>query len=122
VGSFQEGRAELARLLRDSLGRGWYVPEKPELPDVVAKPTILIERTRVERMPAAPKGHTIDTFSLYMIAARQQDENNLDELLEEVLDTLDALKVGWQTATRGDWKNQNPAYVINIPIAASRKD
>jgi hypothetical protein len=121
VGTFQEGRARLAELLQESLGKTWHVVDQPRTVDQIARPTIVLERDRVERAPGAPMGHTVDTFSLYMLDARTDDEDNLDVLLETVLDALDSIKAPWQSAARGVYKNQ-PGYVITLPLPARRKD
>jgi len=121
MGTFQDGRAVLAERLQESLGKSWSVIDQPRTVDQIARPTLVLERDRVERAPGAPIGHTIDTFSLYMLDARTDDEDNLDGLLEDVLDALDTIKAPWQSAARGVYKNQ-PGYVITLPIPARRKD
>ncbi len=121
MGTFHEGRAVLAERLQEALGKGWSVIDQPRSVDAIARPTLVLERDRVERAPGSPMGYTVDTFSLYMLDARTDDEDHLDALLEDVLDALDSIKAPWQSAARGVYRNQ-PGYVITLPLPARRKE
>lgn len=123
MGALAMARQQLAEALEAELGGAWDLfPDPNTLRDTITRPAIIISRSKVEPLPAAPVGHLLNTFTLSLIDNKTADEDHLDDLLSDLLDALqDVAQVTWTDATRATFNGTNPAYEITIQAPQHRK-
>jgi hypothetical protein len=116
-------RVDLGAALAGWLGEGYSVFPDVQPIDDVTKPTLLLVRTRVEKLPSAPMGAWLNTLALYVIVPQHAGEDALDQALEDVLEALDeAAETKWDSAERETWNDTNPAYAITLTTHSTRTD
>jgi hypothetical protein len=117
-------RNQLGDALSGALGKSWAVfPDPTTFRDTFTKPTLILERTKLEPLPEAPAAHGVwkDSLNLILVDNDTDNEDHLDELLEDVIEALDeVLGVRWLSAERGMYQ-LNPTYKITLSTTSTRE-
>ena len=125
MASTLNARNTLALALKPALGRKFNIFPAPSSLDTITKPTLVLVRNTVEKLPAAPGGHLLNTFGLWVICPltlTEKSEDALDDLLDEVTEALDEISAtNWTSADRDLWNETNPAYRITLTAHSRRK-
>jgi hypothetical protein len=93
--------------------------------DTIGRPTILIQRARIEPYPAAPKAFRLNRYRLMVIsptAVGPTAEDILDDLADEVADAIrDIPNADFEYAERFTYDSTNPAYDLFVVLADDRQ-
>lgn len=125
--SLAQARKDLGASLKTALGNTWAVFPDARSLDAISKPTLQLMRTKVGRLPEAPRsGWRVSTFELVVIAPSNASDDALEGYVEDVLDALDTLTdIAWDPAERGVWPSAaaatNPAYSITFTRNTNRE-
>ena len=114
-------RKDLGVKLGAALGKGWVIfPDEPPV-NTITKPTLILERAKVEHgvaMGLSKSTYTLVAISNQVIANSREDY--LDDLIDQVMGALDELTILWSTAERAVWNGTNPAYKITFTATNTR--
>lgn len=113
--TLQASRAELALILSTGLPEVDVIGY-PRSGDVPNARRIVIGTGKVEPAGVACAWRTAE-FDVWCITPYTEPgaaDDDLEQLLTDVLDVLDAAGVAWDTAERGVWTETNPAFRVTI--------
>lgn len=119
AGPFTQYRTDLAAALKTGLPREYQIFPAGTV-DSVTRPTLVLERTRIEKLPEAPITHLLNTFALTLICPATFSEDALDEAVQNVIDALDAPDIFYAEAIRGAY-NAQPSYQFTLTAPSNRK-
>ena len=103
-------RERAAAVIAVALGRGWGMISRPETVDTLDRKTCVLVQTSVEKKAIRAHQRTLDLY----VVTPGPDEAELERALDEVLEALDAAKIGWTVATRAVFQQQYPCYLIPL--------
>lgn len=116
-------RNTLTSTLKPALGKRFVIFPQGNGVDEVTKPTLLLERTRVEKLPQAPRSAHQNFFDVILLVPSNSSEDYLDDVLEDVLEAFDDLPDAlWSSAERAVFEAVYPCYRISIQALSVRKD
>jgi hypothetical protein len=121
--ALRQVRQALIEGLADSLGDDFSMfPDPNSIRDLPTRPTLVLIRSTVEKLPAAPRASYSNALTLVLIDNRTEDEDHLDDLLDAVLAALDDVPaVIFTTATRSTYGDSNPAYEIALTAYSTKE-
>ena len=112
-------RTDLAEALQAALPSFRVMGFNDQL-EAVARPTVMLWQSSVERFDQISQGHLKVTLNLWVLTGRENPEkadDQLDESFEAVIAALLPLQwLDWTTATRGIWQEKFHGY--NLTVAA----
>lgn len=118
-------RKQLAEVLKARLPKSWrIIPEQRSFDDV-GKTTVVIKQTTISKLPAAPIGMRSVAFTLTLVSrftSIAAAEDDLDELVPDLLDHLEALGIKWSTATKVAVDENYLGYDITVEINTKKEN
>jgi hypothetical protein len=118
-------RRKLAKELETRLPKGKYLVYADGADrDDIGKPTIVMQRARVEPSPTAPRAYRLNRFVMFVISDKATDaEDYLDNLADQVIDALsDIPGADFEYADRQTYGNSYPAYQISVVLQDDRQN
>jgi hypothetical protein len=97
-------RSTVVGWLRDLLPSSWDVKAGQAMPGQLARPTLYVNYSGLEPLPAAPLGHVLVTMTLTVADHHADTKLSEDAVDEQVIDLILALdahpKLAWTSASK----------------------
>lgn len=102
----------------------WSVIPEQRFPETIAKPTVVLQHTRIERLPEAPMGNIRHTVVLSVLDPHTDiaaAEDALDDAVTELLSAIDAHStIAWTEAEKTTHRETFPAWNLTLTVITSK--
>lgn len=106
-----------------ALPADWAVIPEQRFPETIAKTTVVLQHTRIEKLPEAPIGHLRHTIELSVIDPRQdiaKAEDALDDALVTLIQSLDGHPaINWTGAEKTMHRDTYVAWNLTLTVITS---
>ena len=104
----------------------WTVIPEQRFPETIAKTTVVLQHTRIERMAEAPLGHLRNEVVLSVLDPHTDiasAEDALDDAIVALLSAIDAHStIAWTGAEKVIHREAYPAWNITLSVITSKLD
>lgn len=110
-------RKNISTGLTKALGRKWSIFPDGKPNQTITKPTVLLQRTSVTRVPRVANSQTTSLYSIILICDQtisETREDYLDGLFDQLADALEDLGLPFTQSERAEWNGTNPCYTFTI--------
>ncbi len=102
----------------------WHVIPEQRFPETISRTTVVLQHTRIERLPEAPLGHLRHTVTL-TVADPHTDiaaaEDGLDDALTDLLSAIDAHStIAWTEAEKVVHAERYVAWNLTLTVITGK--
>lgn len=102
----------------------WSVIPEQRFPETISRTTVVLQHTRIERLPEAPLGHLRHTITLSVLDPRTDiaaAEDALDDAITTLLSAIDAHStISWLDAEKVVHREAYPAWNLSLTVITSK--
>lgn len=107
-----------------ALPPAWTLIPEQRFPDTIARPTVVLQHTRIERLAEAPLGHLRHEVVLTVLDPHTDiaaAEDALDDAVTTLLSAIDGHPtIGWTRSEKVVHRDTYPAWNITLTVITTR--
>ena len=118
-------RDYLEAQLKPLLPGTWTFIPNQTMPETISQTVVILKHGRIEKLPAAPIGHLLNTVTLTIVDPHVDEvkaENALDDAVVELCSAIDGMdRINWSLAEKVTVKDPYIGWDITLTVITEKE-